>query len=121
MLFYIFKEEFKLNKQIIGIFVCTILIATAFSAIVTVNNGYEQVDQQHSIDCWTGLLSENWRAQSFKPTYDMLTKVSLRIVTWDSKLLEDNDVTMLIKHSLDGEVLASAIIVKDAIVEGRND
>ncbi len=92
-----------MKNKIIGIFVMTLMIATAISVAETSRND-DQLDQsQEQYDNYLYLVAEEyWMAQSFKPTMPTLTRVELLLYEWNNVFYE---LTVSIREKLDGSDL----------------
>ena len=113
-----------MKKKIIGIFICTLLIATALPALGTMNRttsitcinkniDFKQcqkngVDQEQTDHCnrGFGLRPSEWYAQGFKPTMKKLTSVQLRMFK-NGNPPDGLEITVSIREDLIGKDLTS--------------
>ena len=95
-------------KKIFGIFITTLLFVTIFSGLGEANNIVvsDKIDQeQPSHDINTFVIDEAFRAQSFVPTKNKLTRIELFICREGSI---NSDFVVSIRDNLHGTDLATA-------------
>jgi len=125
-----------MNNKIMSIFVCTLIISTAFSMVgIAKNNevikkafanpGYNIYNCGPTLDqkqdrCEGGWCvcdgGFSWFAQAFRPALSNLVQIELRM--WKIADPNDYDLTLSIRDSLDGDDIASKTI-NGSVVSSR--
>jgi len=144
-LIYFKREEQRMNKKLVGIFVMTLLIATAIPAMgikidikiektdandnismSSVNDYYPKspppwwligADQKLTTHCGYGdeIIPPYIGAQEFKPTKDKLTAVALSFFKHDAP--SGLKITVYIRDDLNGDDLATKSVDADNIIK----
>jgi len=121
-----------MKKKIVGIFVMTLLIATAYSSVGLEENTSSsftnsiEVEDQHNpydtpIENDIGIdNTDEAFAQTFIPTQTPLTKVQLNVYVWGNPP-ENTNYMLSIRENLDGEDIVSSTINSDDFEVGDID
>jgi hypothetical protein len=127
-----------MNKKIVGIFICMLLILTVSTTVGTyqkqvietentmiLNESIELVDQHNPYDADPGTdialdIADEAFAQSFIPEHSPLTKIRLNGWVYGSPT-PNTDYTVSIREMLDGEDIISSIVNSDDFIVGNID